>query len=68
MNGPHIINLIGGRGYTGSELLRIIAGHPSFNLGVASSRSTAGQSIHSICADWPDDGSKFTIAIGLART
>ena len=60
MNGSYSINLIGGRGYTGSELLRIIAGHPSFNLGVASSRSTAGQSIHSICADWPDDGSTFT--------
>ena len=60
MNGSYSINLIGGRGYTGSELLRIIAGHPDFNLGVASSRSTAGQSIHSICADWPDDGSTFT--------
>lgn len=60
MKGSHRINLIGGRGYTGAELLRIIAGHPNFTLGVASSRSIAGQSIHSVCEKWPDDGSTFT--------
>jgi N-acetyl-gamma-glutamyl-phosphate reductase len=60
MSGSHSINLIGGRGYTGSELLRIIAGHPDFDLGIASSSTTAGQSLHSACADWPDDGSTFT--------
>jgi len=54
------INLIGGRGYTGSELLALIAGHPQMELGIASSRSNAGQAIHSSCADWPDDGTTFT--------
>ena len=54
------INLIGGRGYTGSELLRLIAGHPDMDLGIASSRSHAGQSISSACDGWPDDGRAFT--------
>ena len=60
MNQKKIINLIGGRGYTGSELLGLIAGHPDMDLGIASSRGNAGQSIHSNCADWPDDGKTFT--------
>ncbi len=44
MNTPRTINLVGGRGYTGSELLRLLAGHPYMELGMASSRSEAGQS------------------------
>jgi len=60
MNTTRIINLVGGRGYTGSELLRLMAGHPDMGLGIASSRSHAGQSISSTCEDWPDDGSTFT--------
>lgn len=54
------INLVGGRGYTGSELLHLIAGHPEMELGIASSRSHAGQSISSTCDGWPDDGRTFT--------
>lgn len=60
MNDKRIINLVGGRGYTGSELLRLIAGHPDMDLGIASSRSVAGQSISSICDGWPEDGRTFT--------
>jgi len=60
MSAPRTINLIGGRGYTGSELLRLIAGHPQMELGIASSRSDAGQTLSSICADWPEDGRTFT--------
>jgi len=59
MNQMKTINLIGGRGYTGSELLGLIARHPDVQLGIASSRSNAGQSIHSSCAGWPDDGKTF---------
>jgi len=59
MNQMKTINLIGGRGYTGSELLGLIARHPDVQLGIASSRSNAGQSIHSSCAAWPDDGKTF---------
>jgi len=54
------VNLVGGRGYTGSELLRLIAGHPFIKLGIASSRSETGQALSSVCADWPEDGRSFT--------
>jgi len=54
------INLVGGRGYTGSELLRLIAGHPLMKLGIASSRSDAGQTLSSACEAWPEDGRTFT--------
>lgn len=60
MSNQRIINLVGGRGYTGSELLQLIAGHPDMDLGIASSRSVAGQAISSICDGWPDDGRTFT--------
>jgi len=60
MNRPKIINLVGGRGYTGSELLRLIAAHPNMDLGIASSRSHAGKKISSTCDGWPDDGRCFT--------
>jgi len=60
MSAQGIINLVGGRGYTGSELLRLIAGHPDMDLGMASSRSHAGQNLSSTCDGWPDDGRVFT--------
>ena len=60
MNKLRTINLVGGRGYTGSELLRLLAGHPQMDLGIASSRSEAGLAICSTCDGWPDDGRTFT--------
>ncbi len=60
MNNSRTINLVGGRGYTGSELLRLLAKHPSMELGIASSRTEAGQTISSTCDGWPDDGRTFT--------
>jgi N-acetyl-gamma-glutamyl-phosphate reductase len=60
MSTKRIINLVGGRGYTGSELLTLIARHPGMDLGIASSRSHAGQSLSSTCEGWPDDGVMFT--------
>jgi len=60
MSASCIVNLVGGRGYTGSELLRLIAGHPNMDLGIASSRSHAGQRLSSTCDGWPDDGRVFT--------
>ena len=60
MSGSRVVNLVGGRGYTGSELLGLIAGHPVIELGIASSRSVAGQKIFSICEGWPEDGRTFT--------
>jgi N-acetyl-gamma-glutamyl-phosphate reductase len=60
MSSSRTINLVGGRGYTGSELLRLTAGHPDISLGIASSRSHAGQSLYSTCDGWPEDGRTFT--------
>jgi len=60
MSEPRIINLVGGRGYTGSELLRLIARHPGMDLGVASSRGEAGQKLTTVCPQWPDDECTFT--------
>jgi N-acetyl-gamma-glutamyl-phosphate reductase len=60
MTGSRTINLIGGRGFTGSELLGLLAGHPELKLGIASSRSEAGQLLSSTCTAWPEDGKIFT--------
>jgi N-acetyl-gamma-glutamyl-phosphate reductase len=60
MRASRSINLVGGRGYTGSELLRLIAAHPDMELGLASSRSHAGEKISSTCDGWPDDARRFT--------
>ena len=60
MSAKRTINLVGGRGYTGSELLALVAKHPDMALGMASSRSHAGQSLSSTCEGWPDDGAVFT--------
>ncbi len=49
------IALIGGRGYTGSALLALIAKHPKLSLVLASSNSQAGQTIQSECPEWQGD-------------
>ena len=60
MNPVKTINLIGGRGYTGTELLGLLSRHPLMVLGIASSRSEAGLSLNSACEAWPDDDRVFT--------
>ncbi|MDH5483597.1 MAG: N-acetyl-gamma-glutamyl-phosphate reductase [Gammaproteobacteria bacterium] len=37
--------VVGGTGYTGAELLRLLAGHPDVELSVITSRSEAGESV-----------------------
>jgi len=39
------IGVIGGTGYTGAELLRLLAGHPEAALGVITSRAEAGTKV-----------------------
>jgi len=51
--------LIGGRGYTGSELLRLLASHGDIALALATSDSRAGQPIAETVPDWPDAGQSF---------
>jgi len=55
----HRMALIGGRGYTGSELLKLIARHPELTLALASSDSRAGQPIAETVPEWPDAGQAF---------
>ncbi|MGH8049142.1 MAG: N-acetyl-gamma-glutamyl-phosphate reductase [Arenimonas sp.] len=49
------IGLIGARGYVGSELIRIIAAHPQFELGFVSSRERVGQSVTAHEASYQGD-------------
>lgn len=42
------VGIVGGTGYTGVELLRILAAHPQVDIKVATSRSEEGKSIASI--------------------
>jgi len=50
----HRLALIGGRGYTGTELLRLLANHPEIELGLASSGSRAGARISEQIPSWPN--------------
>lgn len=43
MSAPIRIGLVGARGHVGTELIRLVAGHPRFELGFVSSRERAGQ-------------------------
>ena len=43
MSAPLRIGLVGARGHVGTELIRLIAAHPRFELGFVSSRERAGQ-------------------------
>jgi N-acetyl-gamma-glutamyl-phosphate reductase len=39
------LGIVGARGYVGSELIRLLAGHPHFELGFVSSREREGQAL-----------------------
>ena len=39
------VGIVGGTGYTGVELLRLLAGHPEVELSVITSRSEAGMPV-----------------------
>jgi len=55
----HRLALIGARGYTGAELLRLLAGHPQIDLARAVSASQAGRAIVDEVPKWPDPSSEF---------
>ena len=38
-----MVGIVGARGHVGSELIRLIAGHPRFELAFVSSREREGQ-------------------------
>lgn len=49
------VAVIGGRGYVGEALLRLLCDHPALELAWASSRALAGSAINSIYPDLPWD-------------
>jgi N-acetyl-gamma-glutamyl-phosphate reductase len=55
----YTVALIGGRGYTGAEMLGLLASHPQLELAFASSSSQAGQLINDVCPSWPDPEAAF---------
>ena len=55
----HRLALIGGRGYTGSTLLPLIAGHPDLALVVATSGTMAGRPLREVDPGWPDPDQRF---------
>lgn len=55
----HRLALIGGRGHTGSELLKLIARHPDLTLALATSESQAGRPIAQAVPEWIDPDQAF---------
>jgi len=51
--------LVGARGYTGRELLRLLVDHPHIELALAASNAQAGQPITDEVAEWPDAAQRF---------
>jgi len=48
----HTLALIGGRGYTGAELLRLLSRHQHIKLQLASSGSRAGTALSEVIPEW----------------
>lgn len=55
MSEPFLIGLIGARGHTGRELIRLIAGHPELMLAYAVSREFAGRKVSEIAPEDKDE-------------
>lgn len=49
------VGIVGARGHTGAELIKLIAAHPQLQLGFVSSRELAGQRVADHHADWKSD-------------
>ncbi len=61
------VGLLGGRGYAGEELLRLLARHPRFRLAYAASASLAGAKITQVYPDLEFDGTFVTPEEALTR-
>ena len=63
------IGIIGGAGYTGGELLRILLNHPQVNINFVNSKSQAGKPVYSTHSDLVGDTDLlFTDQMPLFRT
>lgn len=55
MSEPFLIGLVGARGHTGRELIRLISGHPEMMLAYAVSREWAGRKVSEIAPEDADE-------------
>ena len=55
MSEPYLVGVIGARGHTGQELLRLIGEHPELMLAYASSRELAGRKVTEVAPQIRDD-------------
>ncbi len=55
MTEPYLIGLVGARGHTGRELIRLISGHPEMMLAYAVSREFAGRKVSEIAPEDKDE-------------
>jgi N-acetyl-gamma-glutamyl-phosphate reductase len=55
MSEPFLIGLVGARGHTGRELIRLISQHPEFMLAYAVSREYAGRKVSEIAPEDKDE-------------
>lgn len=55
MSEPFLIGLVGARGHTGRELIRLIAGHPDMMLAYAVSREWAGRPVAEVAPEDRDE-------------
>ena len=55
MSEPYLIGLVGARGHTGRELIRLISGHPEMMLAYAVSREYAGRKVSEIAPEDKDE-------------
>lgn len=55
MSEPFLVGLVGARGHTGRELIRLIAGHPELMLAYAVSREWAGKPVAEIAPEDRDE-------------
>ncbi len=55
MTNRKTIGIVGARGHTGAELIRLVAGHPRMELAFVSSRELAGQRVGDQISDYSGD-------------
>lgn len=55
MSEPYLVGLVGARGHTGRELIRLISGHPELMLAYAVSREYAGRKVSEIAPEDKDE-------------
>ena len=62
---PVKVGIIGGAGYTGGELIRLLIHHPDIAVSFIHSRSNAGKAVHAVHQDLFDLQLKCEVPVRL---